>query len=477
MEADNLLPKREILQFFFDGRRVEANVGDTIGYALIRSRIYTVARSSKLHRRRGIRCGRGYCRSCLVNVNGIPNVPACITRVEDGMEVKSQNATPRASFDLLSILDYFSKLVSSKSIYEGVPGNFRVWPITRRVIDRIVGLGELPERTGKYESGGVVEVDVAIVGGGVSGLAAASITSSYGLKTLVIESMNTLGGRAKLDPIPDERLVELGVQTPKGLIEKLESNVKRRGVEILTSSDAYGLYSVEDVLGVYTRKSYDAGEHLLVKAKIYIVSTGGYEEPGNFLNNDIPGVLYDYAFRRMVLEFKIAPKKPVLIVGNSSLASRTKKLVERLKIECIGPVQDLDGDVDGERLVKVGGKDKVEWAIVESGSSRKKLKVDLVVVSKKLNPAGEIAWHAGISPVYVEDLECYVPKHDRYMETVNPKVLVAGRVVGARDYLESHLTGEIAGLTATLKILGWVEEAYTLREEKVKTLERVRSAK
>lgn len=468
---------KEKVGFYFDGRRFEAELGDTIGYALARSGRYTISRSSKLHRRRGIRCGRGYCRSCLVNVDGIPNVPACITKVEDGMVVESQNTLPKASFDILSILDFLPQLVSPKAIYEGLPSKPAIWPIARRIIDRIVGLGEIPRRSGVYTGRGILEVDVAIVGGGISGLSAAATTSRYGLKTLIIESMDSLGGRGRLDPIPDKRLEHLGYSSPKDLVEDLKKKVEEGGVEIVVSADAYGLYVVEGTLAVYVREGFDRGGHLLVKAKNYIIATGGYEEPGHFLNNDMPGVLYDYGFRRMVLDFKIEPPTPIAIVGWGELADRMKALLETLDIEFIGPYYDLECGEDKERIVEAKGRDKVEWVVLEKGGVKSKVRVGLIVLCKRLVPAGELAWHAGIPYEYIDSLECYVPKHNRYMETSNPRVLVAGRVAGARDYLESLITGEIAGLTSTLKILGEREDILSLREDRLRVVGEVGVAK
>ena len=39
---------------------------------------------------RGIFCGIGQCTDCMMVVNGIPNVRTCITPVEDGMTVETQ---------------------------------------------------------------------------------------------------------------------------------------------------------------------------------------------------------------------------------------------------------------------------------------------------------------------------------------------------------------------------------------------------
>ena len=47
-------------------------------------------RSHKSRRPRGFFCAIGNCSSCLVVVDGVPNVRACIEKLTEGMRVESQ---------------------------------------------------------------------------------------------------------------------------------------------------------------------------------------------------------------------------------------------------------------------------------------------------------------------------------------------------------------------------------------------------
>jgi hypothetical protein len=93
------------LEFTFDGRKYTGYAGDTIAAALYRAGVRVFSRSFKYHRPRGLMCVNGSCPNCLVNVNGTPNVRACISRVEPGTEVKSQNARPSLEHDVMAIND------------------------------------------------------------------------------------------------------------------------------------------------------------------------------------------------------------------------------------------------------------------------------------------------------------------------------------------------------------------------------------
>ena len=95
----------------FDGKPIEARAGDTIASALFRcgQRIFT--RSFKFHRPRGLLCLAGKCPNCMMNVDDVPNVRACITPVRDGMRVRHQNAWPSLERDALAIVQQFDWLM------------------------------------------------------------------------------------------------------------------------------------------------------------------------------------------------------------------------------------------------------------------------------------------------------------------------------------------------------------------------------
>lgn len=79
------------IYFTFDGERIKAYEGETIAAALHASGIIKYNTSPKLHRPRGLFCAVGHCSSCLMTVDGIPNVRICVTDAKEGMIVQSQN--------------------------------------------------------------------------------------------------------------------------------------------------------------------------------------------------------------------------------------------------------------------------------------------------------------------------------------------------------------------------------------------------
>ena len=83
--------------FSFDGRKMKGFSNETVAAALQANGVDIFSRSIKLGRARGFFCGIGRCCSCDMIINGVPNVRACITLVEDCMDVRTQEG--RGSFD------------------------------------------------------------------------------------------------------------------------------------------------------------------------------------------------------------------------------------------------------------------------------------------------------------------------------------------------------------------------------------------
>jgi len=80
----------EKVTFFFNSREIEGYTSETIAAALHAAGVRELARSPQLHRPRGLFCAIGHCSSCLMVVDGQPNIRVCITKVRPGMKVETQ---------------------------------------------------------------------------------------------------------------------------------------------------------------------------------------------------------------------------------------------------------------------------------------------------------------------------------------------------------------------------------------------------
>jgi D-hydroxyproline dehydrogenase subunit gamma len=80
---------RRTIQIQVDGKPIEAYEGETIAAALLASGIRIFHLSRKRKEPRGLFCGMGVCYECLVTVDGINDIRACLTPVIEGMQVET----------------------------------------------------------------------------------------------------------------------------------------------------------------------------------------------------------------------------------------------------------------------------------------------------------------------------------------------------------------------------------------------------
>jgi predicted molibdopterin-dependent oxidoreductase YjgC len=84
------LPERTVVQIIVDGRPLSAIEGEPILATLAAHGIRRCRTTMHRSEPRWFYCGIGRCTDCVMTVNGIPNVRTCVTPVEDGMRIETQ---------------------------------------------------------------------------------------------------------------------------------------------------------------------------------------------------------------------------------------------------------------------------------------------------------------------------------------------------------------------------------------------------
>ena len=82
--------EQETIRITVDGRTIQARKGESIAAAMLAEKLRTCRHTARLKEARGLFCGIGQCTDCVMQVNGGPNVRTCITEVQEGMVVRTQ---------------------------------------------------------------------------------------------------------------------------------------------------------------------------------------------------------------------------------------------------------------------------------------------------------------------------------------------------------------------------------------------------
>ena len=78
------------VKFTFDGKEVEGYETETVAAALHAAGLRVLSHSEH-DRPRGLYCAIGNCSSCMMVVDGKPNVKICVVLVKEGMNVQTQS--------------------------------------------------------------------------------------------------------------------------------------------------------------------------------------------------------------------------------------------------------------------------------------------------------------------------------------------------------------------------------------------------
>jgi predicted molibdopterin-dependent oxidoreductase YjgC len=72
-----------------DGEPLPARRGQTVAAALLAAGRRVLRQTRRNGKPRGLFCAMGVCFDCVMTIDGKPGVRACMTKVEDGMQVRS----------------------------------------------------------------------------------------------------------------------------------------------------------------------------------------------------------------------------------------------------------------------------------------------------------------------------------------------------------------------------------------------------
>jgi hypothetical protein len=84
------LPAAERVRITVDGEPLDARAGESVAAALLAHGRRVCRTTARTGEQRGIFCATGLCADCLMQIDGIPGMRACVTPVRAGMRVETQ---------------------------------------------------------------------------------------------------------------------------------------------------------------------------------------------------------------------------------------------------------------------------------------------------------------------------------------------------------------------------------------------------
>jgi len=439
------------ISFTCDGKSVNAFEGETIAAALHAAGIKTLSHSVKEERPRGFFCAIGKCSSCMMQVNGVPNVKTCMVLAEEGMDVKSQTGWGKLG------------LADAKRGYE------------RKKIP-------------------VIETEIAIVGAGPAGLSAALYASRFGAKCMVFEENTQVGGQLIKQThmffgSKDHHAKVRGIDIGQKLIDGLNENV-----QVLTGTPVVGYYPEKELAVIKDKRL------TIVKADKIIVATGASENMLSFPNNDLPGVYGAGAVQTLMNVYGILPGEKMLMIGagNIGVIVAYQLLQAGVHVEAVLEALPTIGayQVHASKLrrcevpiltrhtiKRAFGNGKVEGATIveldenwqEVPGTERDVEVDTICLSVGLKPTTEIFEMAGCRMVQIPELGGHIPWRGHSMETSVNGVYVAGDASSIEEASSAMLEGRMAGLDAAEQLKGASEELSKEKQHVKESLDELRA--
>ena len=444
------------VSFTFNGKPVSALEGDTIGSALYSSGVRIFSRSFKYHRPRGLMCMTGDCPNCLMNVDGVPNVRTCTTPVQAGMEVQTQNAWPSAEHDALSVMDRLDRLMPVGFYYKSLIRPRISWDMARPLIRRVAGLGKVgPEKDpGNEHQHHNLWADVAVVGGGPAGMAAALEAARGGCRVVLIDEGPALGGHLLSDVSvhtgPEEYAGLPGYEVAARLAEQVR---EASNIRVLSGASAFGLFP-GNLLGV------SQGNRLYkIRGRGIVVATGCREVPQMFPGNDLPGVYMGEAVRRLMHLYGVAPKGRALVVASDRLGYQLAGELAQAGVQVVGIVDGRESPAGSDpadgipvfanhAISGASGTKGVKGSVIldkSTGESRR-IVCESIVITGGYEPNTGLLAQTSTSLTYAPDLQEIVPAD------TPSTTYVAGDVTGIHDLELSMMQGKAAGCEAALGV-------------------------
>ena len=313
----------------------------------------------------------------------------------------------------------------------------------------------------------MIETEIAIVGAGPAGLAAACEAAQVGSKVIVFDENNQPGGQlvkqihkffGSKEHMAGTRGINIG--------DKLYKRALSLEVDIRLGTAVWGYFKKQ--LAVVSNNQVE-----LVSAKKIIVATGASENVLSFQGWTLPGVMGAGGAQTLMNLHRVLPGKKILMVGagNVGLIVSYQMLLAGVEVVAVVEAAPKIGGykVHADKILRNGvpiltshtvkeaiGKERVEKVIIAQVRSdfsiipetEREIEADTICLAVGLTPLTELLWLMKCEMKYDSDLGGFIPIRNKNMETSISGIYVAGDAAGIEEASIAMEEGRIAGITA-----------------------------
>jgi NADPH-dependent 2,4-dienoyl-CoA reductase/sulfur reductase-like enzyme len=332
--------------------------------------------------------------------------------------------------------------------------------------------------------------DIAVIGAGPAGMAAATLTARAGLATVLVDENAAPGGQIyrAVKTTPLVRREVLGSDFWRG--EQLIGELAASGAELLTGALVWSL-SRDLEIGVSI-----AGASRMLSARRVILATGALERPFPIPGWTLPGVMTAGGAQTLLKASGLIPSGRVVLAGTGPLLWLLAGQLRRAgaRITCILDTTGIDNylralphlpafllspyftkglalmaEARGVRVVRgvsglaALGSDALGEVAFRTPRGEQRLACDHLLLHQGLAANVNLAMAAGIPHRWDPRQLCWLPELDGLGNSAIPGIAVAGdgaRIAGARVAEER---GRLAARAAIATLRGGTREIHWLR--------------
>jgi sarcosine oxidase subunit alpha len=302
--AGILIDRNRRIAFNFEGRRYEGYEGDTIASALIANGQWILSRSFKYRRPRSVLTMAGQDGNSLVQIGAEPNALADRRRIAEGLVVQGQNYDGSLEHDRGAWVEMFSRFMPVGFYYKAFYKPKGAWKFWEPFIRAKAGLGKVDVNAHHgYFDKEYLFADVAVIGGGPAGMAAAIEAAKGGGEVILIDENPKLGGSLNY-----ARFDADGTRGAQMAAELSAAVGAAKNIRVMTDTTCTGWFADNWLALVGGNRFYK------LRAKSVVQAAGSIEQPAVFRNNDLPGVMLGSAAQRLIRLYGIRPGQRAFVM-------------------------------------------------------------------------------------------------------------------------------------------------------------------